>query len=278
MRIDLHTHSTASDGLLAPDALVELAKKAGVGVLALCDHDSTEGVDAAIAAGRRLGVEVIPAVELNTDVEASEVHVLGYYIDYQQAWLQTFLARLREGRLHRAEAMVEKLKALGITLDFARVQALAHGAVGRPHVARAMVEAGVVQNTDEAFEKYLGRNGPAYVERLKVTPQEAVQFIAKAHGIPVLAHPGWGIRDEMIPPLIEAGLEGLEVYYPDHQPQEVAHWSAVAAQYGLLLTGGTDFHGGSLATRATIGSQYVPADVVEQLKVRYAAKQTLRTP
>lgn len=277
MRIDLHTHSTASDGLLTPDALVELAKTAGVGVLAVCDHDSTDGVDAAIAAGRRLGVEVIPAVEINTDVEASEVHVLGYYIDHHQAWFEDFLKRLRDGRLHRAENMVRKLNAIGVNLDFARVQALAHGAVGRPHVARALVDAGFVHSTDEAFEKYIGRMGPAYVERLKLTPQEAIQIIVKARGIPVLAHPGWGMQDAMIPALVQAGLEGVEVYYPDHLPQEVAHWAAIAAQYGLLVTGGTDFHGGTLATRAAVGSQYVPPEVVDRLKARSASKQTSQT-
>lgn len=273
MRIDLHTHTTASDGLLAPEALVELAKTAGVGVLAVCDHDSTDGVDRAIATGLRIGVEVIPAVEINTDVDSSEIHVLGYYLDYHQDWLQAFLERLRAGRLHRAETMVKKLNALGLPLDFARVQALAAGAVGRPHVARALVEAGLVQSTDEAFDKYLGRTGPAYVERLKVTPEEAIQIIAKARGIPVLAHPGWGVADAMVPRLVEAGLEGLEVYYPDHLPEEVKHWSSIAVRYGLVVTGGTDFHGGPLATRAVIGSQYVPPEVVDRLKARSAVKQ-----
>ncbi len=277
MRIDLHTHSTASDGLLPADALVDLAKTAGVTVLAVCDHDSTDSVDAAIAAGLRAGVEVIPAVEINTDVDASEVHVLGYYLDHHQGWFQQFLSTQREGRVDRAATMVKKLNALGIALEFAKVQALAQGAVGRPHVARALVEAGVVQSADEAFEKYLGRQGPAYVERLKVSPQDAVQVILKAHGIPVLAHPGWGIGDEMIPPLVEAGLEGLEVYYPDHPPATVAHWLDMARRYRLLVTGGTDFHGGTLATRVPLGSQYVPPEVVVQLKARLAVKHAART-
>ncbi len=277
MRIDLHTHTTASDGLLSADALVELAKHAGVTVLAVCDHDSTESVDAAIAAGVSLGVEVIPAVEINTDVETFEVHMLGYYLDHRQGWFQQYLETMRDGRVDRAERMVGKLNSLGIALDFAQVQALAQGAIGRPHVARALVEAGAVQSTEEAFERYIGRSGPAYVERLKVTPQEAIQVIRKANGIPVLAHPGWGIRDEMIPSLVEAGLEGLEVYYPDHAPDTVAHWLGIATQFGLLTTGGTDFHGGTLATRVAVGSQYVPPEVVERLKARYAAKQAART-
>lgn len=273
MRIDLHTHTTASDGLLSPGALVELARRSGATILAVADHDSTDAVDAAMAAGRKLGVEVIPAVEINTDVDAAEVHVLGYFVDHHQAWFQDFLRRLRDGRVNRAERMVENLNALGIRVDINRVKALAAGAVGRPHVARALVEAGAVSSTEEAFEKYIGRNGPAYVERMKVTPEEAVQVILRAGGIPVLAHPGWGVKDEMIPPLVESGLEGLEVYYPDHTPSMVQRYLDIAQRHRLLVTGGTDFHGGDLATKVPPGSQYVPAECVVKLRERYETKR-----
>lgn len=275
MRIDLHTHTTASDGLLSPEQLVEKARQAGVQVLAVCDHDSTEGVDAAVAAGKRSGVEVIPAVEINTDVDQGEVHVLGYFLDHRQLWLQEFLRKLRDGRVNRARQMVEKLNALGIKIDFARVRELARGAIGRPHVAWAIVEAGAAKSVDEAFTRYIGRNGPAYVERLKVLPEEAVQVILRAGGIPVLAHPGWGFRDPLIPQLVAAGLEGLEVYYPDHTPAMQAHFLSLANQHNLLVTGGTDYHGEGFATKAAIGSQYVPPEVVEKLKERYAQKQKL---
>lgn len=273
MRIDLHTHTTASDGLLAPEALVALARDAGVGVLAVADHDSTDGIEPGLAAATRAGMELIPAVEINTDVDESEIHVLGYYIDHHQPWFQEFLGRLRDGRVNRAAKMVEKLNALGIRLDFARVRALASGAVGRPHVARALVGAGVVGSTEEAFEKYLGRNGPAYVERLKVSPPEAVQVILRAGGVPVLAHPGWGVKDEMIPGLVDAGLEGLEVYYPDHTPAMVTRYLEIAQKLRLLVTGGTDFHGGDLATKVPPGSQYVPAECVERLRERVRQKR-----
>ncbi len=273
MRIDLHTHTVASDGLLTAEALVALAKDAGVGVLAVADHDSTDSVNAAQAAGTRLGVEVIPAVEINTDVDDSEIHVLGYYIDHRQPWFAEFLQRLRDGRVNRAAKMVEKLNHLGIRVDFARVRAIASGAVGRPHVARALVETGAVRNTEEAFDKYLGRNGPAYVERMKVSPQDAIQLLRRAGGIPVLAHPGWGVRDEMIPALVDAGLEGLEVYYPDHTPAMITRYLDVAKQHGLLVTGGTDFHGGDLATKVPPGSQYVPVECVVELKERYQQKK-----
>jgi len=273
MRIDLHTHTTASDGLLTPEALLQAARDAGVSVLAVADHDTTDAVDAALAAGRICGVEVIPAVEINTDVDATEVHVLGYFIDHHLPWFQEFLTRLRDGRVNRAARMVEKLNALGIPIRFERVRAIAGGAVGRPHVARALVEAGAVKTTEEAFEKYIGRTGPAYVERMKLSPQEAVTVILRAGGIPVLAHPGWGVRDEMIPELAAAGLEGLEVYYPDHTPAMVTHYLEVAARHRLLVTGGTDFHGGDLATKAAVGSQYVPPEAVDRLKARAAEKR-----
>jgi predicted metal-dependent phosphoesterase TrpH len=272
VRIDLHTHTTASDGLLAPEAVVQLAHDAGVTVLAVADHDTTAAVDAAVAAGKRLGVDVIPAVEINTDVDEAEVHILGYYIDHEAPWFQEFLTQLRNGRENRAAKMVDKLNALGVPVDYARVRAMAEGAVGRPHVARALVEVGAVQTTDEAFQKYIGRSGPAYVERMKVTPEDAVRVIVRAGGIAVLAHPGWGVRDEWIPALIEAGLEGIEVYYPDHTPAMTAHFMELAKRYRLLITGGTDFHGGDLATRVGIGSQYVPPEVVERLQAKRAER------
>ncbi len=269
MRIDLHTHTVASDGLLNAAQLIRLAEGAGVGILAVTDHDSTESVESAMELGREAGIEVIPAVELNTDVPGAEVHILGYFIDHRLEWLQALLRRLRDGRLHRAARMVEKLVALGVPITFERVLAFAGGgAVGRPHVARALLEAGYVSETAEAFAKYIGRNGPAYVERLKVTPAQAVDIIRRAGGIPVLAHPGWLGDDRMVEGLLAAGLEGIEAYYPDHTPAMVERYLEVAHRFNLLVTGGTDFHGGDLATRVPLGSQYVPPDVVDRLRAR----------
>jgi predicted metal-dependent phosphoesterase TrpH len=275
MRIDLHTHTTAWVGPVSPQELVALAGTVGVGILAVADHDTTDSVDPVRTLGAQAGIEVIPAVELNTDVEDSEVHVLGYFIDHHQPWFQEFLTMLRNGRANRAAKMVEKLNALGIKIDYAQVAGHAQGAVGRPHVARALMEAGVVRTFEEAFEKYIGRQGPAYVERLRVTPADAVRTIARAGGIPALAHPGWGARDDLIPELIEAGLEGIEVYYPDHTPQLTLHYMRLAEQYNLLMTGGTDFHGTAVASKAPLGSQYVPVDVVDKLKARHAEKRAM---
>jgi predicted metal-dependent phosphoesterase TrpH len=273
MRIDLHTHTTASDGTLSPAELVALAGKVGVGILAVADHDTTDSVDPVMTLGGQDGIEVIPAVELNTDIENGEVHVLGYFIDHHQPWLQEFLTMLRNGRANRAAKMVEKLNALGIKIDYAKVRGYAQGSVGRPHVARALVETGAVRSLEEAFDKYIGRQGPAYVERMRVTPADAVRTIARAGGIPVLAHPGWGAPDELIPELIDAGLEGIEVYYPDHTPAMTMRYMKLAQQYSLLMTGGTDFHGTAVASKAPLGSQYVPVEVVEKLKARHADQQ-----
>jgi predicted metal-dependent phosphoesterase TrpH len=274
VRIDLHTHTTASDGMLSADALVAEARAVGVGLLAVADHDTTAAVDAAMAAGRRAGVEVWPAVELSCDVEAGEVHLLGYFVDHRLGWFQDFLARLRDGRQQRAARMVDRLAALGAPIPLARVEALADGgAIGRPHVARALVEAGHVRSVAEAFERFIGRGGPAYVERLKVTPVQAVQVVRAAGGLAVLAHPGWGQHDALIPSLLAAGLDGIEVYYPDHTPDQVDHYRALARRYGLLMTGGTDFHGGGLATGVAVGSQYVPEELVPPLR-EAAARRT----
>jgi len=278
VRVDLHTHTVASDGVLTPATLVAVAAGAGVGVLSVCDHDTTNGVEAAIASGPAHGVEVWPGVELSCDTDAGEVHMLGYFIDHRSQWLQSLLAKLREGRTRRAEHMLDLLAAVGIQVPFARVQTLADGgAIGRPHVARALVEAGHARTINDAFDRYLGRHAPAYVGRMKVTPAHAVEIIRAAGGLAVLAHPGWGVPDDSIPPLVEAGVEGIEVYYPEHTPAQTEHYAMLAREYRLLPTGGTDFHGGEAAIRGP-GSQYVPDDVVPALRAAAAGRRAAGTP
>jgi predicted metal-dependent phosphoesterase TrpH len=274
MRIDLHTHTTASDGLLDAASLVGEAAARSVGLLAITDHDTTASVDAAVDAGRGAGIEIWPAVELSCDVATGEIHVLGYFINYRLDWFQGLLARLRDGRVHRARRMVERLGQLGVPVEFARVEALAAGgAVGRPHVARAMVEAGSVRDVAEAFERFIGRTGPAYVERVKITPSDAVRIIRSSGGLAVLAHPGWGQHDELIADLVAAGLDGIEVYYPDHTPSMVEHYKGIAKRFGLLITGGTDFHGGTLATKVSLGQQYVPEEIIPPIRAAAAGRQ-----
>jgi len=203
------------------------------------------------------------------------VHVLGYFVDHTRETFQAFLQRMRDGRTARGEAMVRRLADLGVQVAWERVQAIAAGgAVGRPHVARALVEAGRVRTPQEAFDRYLGRSGPAYVPRPKLTPEEAVEQIAGAGGVPVLAHPGWpqsGPIIERVPHMVKRGLAGIEAYYPDHTPEMVAGYEAVARRYGLVLTGGTDYHGGGTATRVSLGSVPVPEGAVTALKARWEA-------
>lgn len=274
MRIDLHTHTTASDGLLSPEALVTEAARWGVGLMAVADHDTTAAVDAALAAGTAAGVEVWPAVELSCDVPGGEVHILGYFVDHRLGWFQALLQRLRDGREKRAQRMVERLADLGAAVSFARVQLLADGgAIGRPHVARALVEAGHVKSVTEAFDRYIGRRGPAYVERVKVTPGQAVQIIRATGGLAALAHPGWGQQETLVPDLVAAGLDAVEVYYPDHTPAQVEQYIELATRFGLLVTGGTDFHGGGLATRVMVGAQYVPETIVTPMRQAAATRR-----
>ena len=252
------------------------ARARAVTHLALTDHDTTDGLAEALEAGRTYGVEVIPGLEINTDVGEHEIHILGYFVDAARPSLQAFLRRMRDGRRHRAEEMVRRLSALGAPIEWSRVAEIAAGAsVGRPHSARALVEAGHVGSAREAFERFIGRRGPGYVPRLKLAPEEAVEVIAGHAAVPVLAHPGWAASGpvlEQLPALIARGLAGLEVYYPDHTPAMIEEYVRVARRYDLVVTGGTDYHGGGLATRVPLGSVPVPPDVVPALRARWEAR------
>jgi len=274
--IDLHCHTTASDGRHSPTELVQMAAELGLRAIAVCDHDSTEGLDEALAAGRAAGVEVIPSVELSCDVDQGELHMLGYFPDYADRAFQAELSRLREGRLGRAQAMVRKLNALGYPISFERVQTLAgDGAIGRPHVAQALIEARLVQNKGEAFERLIGRNGPAYVERAKLSPADACRMIRRVGGLPVFAHPFIALAsgrvlepmpvEASLPALVAAGLAGLEVYYSNYTPVLIDRLLRLARQHGLLVTGGSDFHGEGSAG-AALGGVYVPAKCLTALK------------
>ena len=256
------------------------ARDHGVATLALTDHDTTGGLPEALAAAEACGVDLIPGVEINTDVGQHEVHILGYFVDPVEPSLQEFLRQMRDGRVRRAEEMVRRLRALGAVVEWSHVMEIAGGAsVGRPHVARALVEAGWVGSPREAFARFIGRHGPAYVPRIKLSPEEAVERIAGHGAVPVLAHPGWaasGPVTERLPDLIARGLAGIEVYYPDHTPEMAADYRRLAERHDLVATGGTDYHGGGLATRAPLGSVAVPPDVVPALRARWETLREVR--
>ena len=266
LKIDLHTHSNASDGELTPAELVRLALERGLTTIALTDHDSVSNIDATMDAARGTPLQIVPGVELSADVPKGEVHVLGYFIDWRAAHFLSMLDKFREGRYGRAEKMTRKLAALGAPISFERVKEIAgDAAIGRPHVAQALLEAGHVATVTEAFDKYIGRMGPAYVERFRLTPEDAVGLILSAGGVPVLAHP----REvtDWIFPLVKAGLLGLEVYYGMYDDATRAELARLAKQYGLIATGGSDFHGlNKMGHMSGLGETYVPPEVVERLR------------
>ncbi len=232
----------------------------------MTDHDTTAGIEAARLAARGTRLEIIPGVELSADVPEGEVHVLGYFVDWHDAYFQAMLDKFREGRYGRAEKMTQKLAALGAPVAFARVREIAGDAsIGRPHVAQALLEAGHVTSVSEAFEKYIGRNGPAYVERFRLKPEDAVALILRAGGVPVLAHP----REvtNFIEPLAKVGMLGLEVYYAAYDEPTRANLLRLAKQFGLIATGGSDFHGlNKMAHMGALGQAHVPPEVVDKLK------------
>jgi predicted metal-dependent phosphoesterase TrpH len=280
-RADLHTHTTFSDGSLTPTELIEQAVSRGLEVLALTDHDCTDGIAEALeAAQKHPRLLFIPGVELSTDLPREEVHVLGYFLDWQNPRFQDRLARLRRSRLERGQKMLTKLKHLGIDISWQRVEEIAgDGAVGRPHIALAMLEAGHISSLEEAFERYLARNGPAYVGREKITPVEAVQLVIDASGLPVLAHPrDLQNMESLLLELEAAGLIGIEVYYQDYDQQAIERLLAIARQHDLLPLGGSDFHGIGGAHERDLGDISLPFEPVEQLIALARQRQPQQAP
>ena len=268
--VDLHLHTLASDGRLSPTQLVGLAANQGLKVIAISDHDTTEGLAEAYQAVKSLpNLQIIPAIELSTDIPGDEVHMLGYFLQYEDEPFQDILRRFRELRWERGRLMVEKLAELGMPVDWDRVQEIAgDGSVGRPHIALALVEQGYFKNTSEAFYEYLGNNGRAYVERQKMTPEQAVEMLARVGAPAVLAHPGHIANqeglDDLVGQLKQAGLVGMEVHYGLYSPETVARLLDMAQRYDLIPCGGSDFHG--LSDReAQPGTVGPPMESVERL-------------
>jgi predicted metal-dependent phosphoesterase TrpH len=279
----LHSHTTASDGGLSPKELVSQAASLGIKVLSITDHDTTEGVPAALIEAQRHDIVVVPGVEISTLSGREEIHLLGYFMDLDNPELQDLLARTREARRERAKKMLVRLANLGLPIEWERVieRARGGGSIGRPHVAATLLEAGHVSSYDEAFDLWIGRECPAYVERYKLSPEEAIELVSKSGGLSVLAHPyiyGWnGSRrktldlDRWLPRLRDAGLAGIETYYPNYPRRASRQLLELAIRYGLLITGGSDFHGGFL--RNGLGSVTVPWAVWEGLERRHRLVQ-----
>ncbi|HEY8694905.1 MAG TPA: PHP domain-containing protein [Chloroflexota bacterium] len=268
--VDLHSHSTVSDGSERPEVVVRKAAAAGVRFLALTDHDGTGGLDEARAVAATLdGFELIPGIELSAE---EGIHMLGYFLSYDSPELQATLRHLQEGREDRAHDVIDRLASLGMPLDFERVRRIADGAIGRPHVARAMLERGYVQTFAEAFDRWLGMGQPAYIASEKLAAAQAIDMIRGAGGAASWAHPEWpdGPRrlrptEETLRQLVDAGLQGIEVYYADHPPEMAARFLDLATRYDLVPTGGSDYHGPEVRD-VELGTVDVPEETVARLR------------
>lgn len=265
---DLHIHTTASDGSYSVEEVFRQAARVGLSAISITDHDSVDSLSAAAEYASGGDIELIPGVELSVALDRGELHLLGYFINYRDDRLLTKLALLRKVRSERAGKILRKLEEIGISLDLdALLPGQMEGAVGRLHIAQALLRSGHVGSIPEAFARYVGDDGPAYVPKMKLTMEEAVEMIVGAGGLPVLAHPGQLKRDELIPELVEMGLEGLEVYYPSHSRFETNHYEEMARHYGLVATGGSDCHGPNKG-KILMGTIKVPYEVVDRLKER----------
>ncbi|TET68815.1 MAG: PHP domain-containing protein [Dehalococcoidia bacterium] len=267
-KVDLHLHTTVSDGRFSPAEIVHKAAELGLAIIALADHDTVDGISPALEAAKKFPqLKIIPAVEVSTDVPSGEVHVLGYFIDYTSQELAEELARFRDSRERRAQGMVTKLAGLGIQIDWQRVREIAgDGSIARPHIAQAMLEKGYISSIKEAFDKYIARDGPAYVGREKLTPADAVALIVRTQGLPVMAHP-FTVPDPeaMIIEMKAAGLVGLEAYYDGYTTDEINRLVRLADRHGLIATGGSDYHGLGGIGETMIGGVNVPMASVERL-------------
>jgi hypothetical protein len=267
---DLHVHTRISDGWISPGEAVRRAYLAGLSAIAIADHDSVNGIQSAIWAGRKYGVEIIPAVELSSGIDNHEFHILGYYIDWQNKRFMDKLSTLQEARRERARRIIDRLQELGMDISYNLIIALDGGVVGRPHIAQALADSGYVRTMDEAFDKYLGMGKPAYVTKYPLTPAKAIKLIREVGGLPVLAHPVFARGDHMLPQLVEEGLRGIEVYHSKHDAAMIRRYKRLARRYGLLMTGGSDSHG---MEDMPIGHVRVPYTLVERIKKKLAAGQ-----
>ena len=272
MTADLHIHSTYSDGSFSPEEIVKMASQRGIDVISIADHDTVDGIEPAQKAAEKHDIEVIPALEFSTFRSKAEIHILGYYIDYRNEQLNHIIKKIFNARDTRARKMIELLNGEGVEINYNQVKEIAgDDYIGRPHIARAMIEAGYIQEMGDAFtEDYIGNGGKAYVSKYKLSPKEAIKIIKDADGIPVLAHPifinhGQPMTEEDIAELVESGLEGIEVFHSKHDEEAVEYYKEIARKMGLLITGGSDFHGEN-SPDIDFGDIVIDIKYIDQLK------------
>ena len=281
MLIDLHTHTTASDGRLSPSQLVRYAKEKDLRVIAVTDHDTVEGNEEAVSAGMREGIEVVPGIEISVDYSPGSMHMLGYFITGGGHGLQEKLALLQDSRADRNPKIIEKLNELGMGIHYDEVLKVSGGGqVGRPHIAQVLMERGYTRTIQEAFDRYLGKGAPAYFDKFRLEAHDAISMIVDAGAVPVLAHPftlyckSSNDLEELIVKLVDQGLQGIEVFYPEHNEQQTAAYHGLAKRHDLLVTGGSDFHGAQMAGADLGGGDLkIPYSLFENLKARWEEKR-----
>jgi 3',5'-nucleoside bisphosphate phosphatase len=268
-RADLHLHTTYSDGALSPLELVQRAQTFNLSVISITDHDNVGALDEAIEAGKQLGVEVIPGLELSVTLNEKDIHLLAYFFDYTNQHLLDYLTFFRYERLKRAERIVQKLNEINIPLKLDAVLDQAGiGSVGRPHIASALLEEGLTGTYHEAFMKYIGVGAPAYEKKYQLTPVEATKLISQSGGLSFLAHPGKYTTEVELSTLIQSGVDGIEVVHPSHNEARQEFYRGVVHQYFLLECGGSDFHGGKKNDDETLGTYTVSLEIVEEMRNR----------
>lgn len=267
-KADLHIHTTASDGMLSPSEVVDWAVKKRLSAIAITDHDSTLGIEEAIKRSKAYdSILVIPGIELSSDFEGEEVHILGYFIDYNNDELIKLTKDLRESRLIRGEKMVEKLRENGINISIEEVRELTdEDFIGRPHIARVLLSKGYVEGIGEAFDKYIGKDKPAYVNRFKPSLKGAIDLIHNAGGVAVLAHPGIIKKDLIIEKAIAMGIDGIETFHSKHDYEIINKLQDMAKEYSLICTGGSDCHGHFVEDEILLGEHVVDYQAVEALR------------
>jgi hypothetical protein len=274
--VDLHLHTTASDGVMSPSEIVRYAKAKGLQAIAITDHDTIGGLEEGLSEGERIGFEVVPGIEISAVHSPGSMHLLGFFLDIHHPLLNERLGYLQKARAERNPKIVEKLNQLGMKVTYEEVlKASGGGQVGRPHFAHVLLEKGYVRSFQGAFDRFLKKGASAYVDKFRFTAKEALHFINEAKGVAVLAHPntlgmnGYSELEKLLLQLVEEGLKGMEVYYPEHSPLEVAQYKVLAERYGLVMTGGTDYHGiekNRLDIGVGRGEMKLPYSMVEGLK------------
>ena len=268
-RADLHLHTIYSDGTLTPTEVIKLCYSKGLSIISIVDHDNIQGLEEAEDTANLYNIEVIPGVELSSNLNQKEVHILGYFIDRKNTKLNEYLDYFREERKKRAERIIRKLNLLDINIELDSIlQKTVLGSIGRPHVAYALLENGYINTYEEAFDKYIGVNGPAYEAKIHFSPEDAIKLISQAGGLSFLAHPNRTFNESELKYLIEIGIDGIEVFHPAHTNERISYFKGITSEYFLLESGGSDFHGTKKNDLELIGSYTISEKMVDNMKRR----------